>query len=133
MSWAFTSDRAYLDVAGRAFGVVLSRMDRWTPRSAAGFDMWPFAPRTDVVAQALRVGIILAAVGTLSSGHWTPCRMALERELGSHTSPEGAVMFDLSGKHRNTWATIFAWQGTVFAADADEGSLDPIRAAAALI
>jgi hypothetical protein len=92
--------------------------------------------RTDVLVQALRAGLVLQAAGQLTDEigeMWRPRRRALQAAVLGSISPEGGIIFDRVGGHRNAWASMFAWQALRFLREAQMGKLDPIASATALI
>ena len=134
--WGQTGDTQALTDATRAFVMVLGQVD---PRSG---EMPPVAgvpgavTRSDVLAQALRAGLVLEAAGQLggeAGALWRPRRLALTAALLQRVAPEGGIIFDRVGHHRNAWASMFAWQALRFLRDAQASALDPIAAAATLI
>ncbi|MDQ2802927.1 MAG: hypothetical protein M3Y41_09685 [Pseudomonadota bacterium] len=136
MLWSQTQDPHALANAGRAFGMVLGQVD---PRSGVAppvADAHDAVTRSDVLAQVLRAGLVLEAAGQLmdeAGEMWRPRRRALQAALLQRISPEGGIIFDCIGGHRNAWASMFGWQALQFLRDAQAGALDPIAAAAALI
>lgn len=137
MLWGQSGEAVHLDRAATAFDIVLGEFD---PDRAGGC-LPPIAGRTDlatrsdVLAQALRAGIVLEHAGRLASpaSPWPRIRGVLEGEVLSRVTPEGALEFDRVGRHRNIWASLFAWQALRLATQAWTGSLDARAAAASLI
>lgn len=76
------------------------------------------ASRSDVIAQALRVGCILKQAGYLTGGHWDIRLKRLANHLLCYCRRDGAVIFNLpkqsSGAHRNAWCAMFAHQAFSF-------------------
>ncbi len=136
MRWGQTGEAACLEHAGVAFRMVLGQLD---PQGGvlpplAGRPELP--TRSDVLAQALRAGLVLDAASWFDgSGQasWQAARPVLHAALLSRLTPEGAVEFDAVGRHRNVWASLFAWQALSLLAQAETGMLDARGAAAALI
>jgi hypothetical protein len=94
------------------------------------------APRADVLAQALRAGLVLEGAGWFEScdnSPWAKARRKFWDGLLSKVTPEGAIEFDPVGRHRNVWATLFAWQALVYRIQVETRSFNPRRAAASLI
>ncbi|MBT2453659.1 hypothetical protein [Streptomyces sp. ISL-86] len=76
--------------------------------------------RSDVVAQLLRVGCVLADRGELDETE----RAALDRLaalLADRVGPTGALPFEDGSAHGNTWCAMFAHQALVFHARLTEG------------
>jgi hypothetical protein len=134
--WGQTEDQHALANARRAFGMVLGQIDPLSGEAPPIANARDAVTRTDVLAQALRAGLVLEAAGQLTDElgeMWPPRRRALQAAVLERISPEGGVIFDRVGGHRNTWASMFAWQALRFLRDAQMGKLDPIASAAALI
>ncbi len=134
--WGQTQDPQALAQAGRAFGMVLVQIDPWSGEAPPVANARDAVTRSDVLAQALRAGLVLEAAGQLSDevGElWRPRRQALQAALLHRIAPEGGIIFDAVGGHRNAWASMFAWQALRFLRDVEAGTLDPIAAAATLI
>ena len=134
--WGQTEDQHALANARRAFGMVLGQIDPLSGEAPPIANARDAVTRTDVLAQALRAGLVLEAAGQLTDElgeMWPPRRRALQAAVLERISPEGGIIFDLVGGHRNTWASMFAWQALRFLRDAQMGKLDPIASAAALI
>jgi hypothetical protein len=136
MLWGQSGNRAFIDYAGTAFCIVLGDLDpeRGTLPPIAGRHDLP--TRSDVLAQALRAGLILEQAAWFTAGatrQWSIARHALRDALLSRVTPEGGIEFDQAGRHRNVWASLFAWQALGFLAHAGTGLIDARNAAAALI
>jgi hypothetical protein len=134
--WGQTEDQHALANARRAFGMVLGQIDPLSGEAPPIANARDAVTRTDVLAQALRAGLVLEAAGQLTGElgeMWRPRRRALQAAVLERISPEGGVIFDRVGGHRNAWASMFAWQALRFLRDAQTGKLDPIASAAALI
>jgi hypothetical protein len=136
MLWGQSGSRAYLDYAAAAFRIVLREFnpDNGTLPPIAG--RRDLAARADVLAQALRAGLILEHAGELDAvrtPHWPMARNSLEDALLSRLAPEGGIEFDGVGRHRNVWASLFAWQTMDFIAQAKSGLFDTRKAAVSLI
>lgn len=72
--------------------------------------------RTDVVAQLLRVGCVLAGRGELDSGQLTALD-TLAALLADRVDGDGGLAFDEEGRatgRHNTWCAMFAHQALVF-------------------
>ena len=134
--WARAQDPRAIGNAARSFTMAVRQCD---PHSGA---MPPVAGarnavvRADVLGQMLRAGLVLDAADQLDAPTrtlWHDVRPVLENNLLSRLSPEGGIMFDTVGLHRNAWASMFGWQALRFARDAQASTLDPVRAAASII
>jgi len=69
--------------------------------------------RSDVIAQALRLGCVLRSLGFLHAGFWNDRLAELRFLLESFIDDSGAVLFRpprYRPRHFNSWATIFAYQ-----------------------
>jgi hypothetical protein len=136
MLWGQSGNRAFLDYAGIAFHILLRELDpeRGTlPPIAGRHDL---ATRADVLAQALRAGVVLEQAAWFdgpAARQWSMARHALHDALLSRVTPEGGIEFDQVGRHRNVWASLFSWQALDFVAQARTGLLDARKSAAALI
>jgi hypothetical protein len=136
MLWGQSGLPACLDHADAAFRIVLGEIgpeQRVLPAIAGRHDL---AVRSDVLAQALRAGLLLErAVGFdgAQASDWSKARSRLEQALLSRVTPEGGIEFDEIGRHRNVWASLFAWQALDFLGQTETGLLKPREAAASLI
>ncbi|KAA5612869.1 hypothetical protein [Rhodovastum atsumiense] len=95
----------------------------------------PPAFRSDVLAQMLRAGLVLEAAGALPgevAPAWPRGRAALAASLRAMVTPEGAVAFDATARHRNSWAGMFAWQAFRFL-DAVQAGMPASRLAEGII
>lgn len=131
-AWSLTEKPHYLDGATRAFAALLPGVEREL-LSPDGRNENSLIGRMDAVAQIVRSGILLAALGAISAAAWRPLHDALFALLRDAQAPSGAVCFELSRRQCNTWATIFAWQAHAFAAEASLHDWKPRQAAAQLI
>ncbi len=69
--------------------------------------------RSDVIAQALRLGCVLRSLGFLQAGFWNDRLAELRFLLESFIDDSGAVLFRppcYRPRHLNSWAAIFAYQ-----------------------
>lgn len=70
--------------------------------------------RSDVIAQALRIGIILKEIGLLHQTHWKEKLDRLYRCLARYVGQDGGVRFvpddGISQTHWNVWCAMFAFQ-----------------------
>ena len=134
--WAGARDQRAIENAARSFAMAVRQCDPLSgavPPVAGARDA---VVRSDVLGQTLRAGLVLDAAGALDAptrALWQQVRPALEANLLSRLSPEGGLMFDAVGLHRNAWASMFGWQALRFSRDAQAGTLDPVRAAASII
>jgi hypothetical protein len=134
--WGQSGDAGSLARAAEAFALVLGEFDPDTGLLPAVAGQHEAVTRSDVLAQALRAGLVLEAAGQLEgipNGFWAAARKGLRASLLSRISAEGGVEFDHVGRHRNVWASLFAWQALRFLVQAEARVLDPGKAAAALI
>jgi hypothetical protein len=134
--WGQTEDQHALANARRAFAMVLGQVDPLSGEAPHTANARDAVTRSDVLAQALRAGLVLEAAGQLTDElgeMWRPRRRALQAAVLERISPEGGIIFDRVGGHRNAWASMFAWQALRFLRDGRMDKLDPIASAAALI
>jgi hypothetical protein len=134
--WGQTQDMRALANARTAFGMLLQQVDTMTGEAPPIANRRDMPTRSDVLAQALRAGVVLEAAGQLTGeiGEMWQCRRpALHAAVLSRLAPEGGVIFDWVGQHRNAWASMFAYQALRYVREAQMGTLDPISSAAALI
>jgi hypothetical protein len=66
--------------------------------------------RSDVLAQALRIGTWLRDGGVLDDDHWSRALEGLASALLLHVQPDGAVLFSRDGRNKNAWCAMFALQ-----------------------
>jgi hypothetical protein len=136
MLWGQTQNFWALANAVRAFEMVLGQIDPRTGLAPPVANMRHAGARSDVLAQALRAGIVLEAAGQLTGqcgDMWRRRRHPLLIALLQRVAPDGGIIFDLVGNHRNAWASMFAWQALLFFTKSQAGTLDPAIAAASLI
>jgi hypothetical protein len=69
--------------------------------------------RADVLAQALRVGVLLRSRGALDGDGWRQRLDGLARALASHIRHDGSVAFHRGDGRGNAWAAMFAHQALV--------------------
>jgi len=134
--WGQTGDPDALATARRAFCMVMKQIDRSTGELPPVADERDAVVRSDVIAQALRAGLVLEAAEQLSDEigeAWRTRRRALESALLARVSEEGGMIFDDVGRHRNSWASMFAWQALCFLRQSQMRTLDPVLAAAEII
>jgi hypothetical protein len=134
--WGQTQDQHALANARRAFSMVLGQIDPVSGEAPPIANARDAVTRSDVLTQALRAGLVLEAAGQLTGDigeMWRPRRRALQAAVLGRVSPEGGIIFDRIGGHRNSWASMFGWQALRFLREAQSGVLDPIASAAALI
>jgi hypothetical protein len=74
--------------------------------------------RSDVIAQALRVGCILASQGRLDSVKWKEKLSALAKSLMNFANADGSIsFFPKAGSYKkywNTWCAMFSYQALYF-------------------
>lgn len=73
--------------------------------------------RSDVIAQALRAGMIIRAAGGLDGAEWERRLDALAGVLLDHVRADGAVLFDKGRGPANAWCAMFAHQALTLHAD----------------
>lgn len=83
--------------------------------------------RSDVLAQALRIGCILRSRGYLSQFRWEEKLAALATALEFFVQNDGPVQFCQDGieRHRNTWSAIFSHQALCFFEILSAGQIIP--------
>lgn len=134
--WAQTGDDQHLRRAATSFTYLCGEFDWDTadlPPSAGARDA---AVRADVLAQALRAGVILEAANALDAATletWRRMAPRLHRNLAGRLSPRGGIEFDTVRRDRNSWASVFAWQAFTVWDQARARSLDARAAAGSLI
>lgn len=134
--WGQTSDATYLRRATASFAMLCQEFDPATGDLPAFAGRHEAAVRADVLAQALRAGLILEAAAQLGSPTgevWRALAPRLHANLTSRISTKGGVEFDNVRQDRNTWASMFAWQAFQFWDQAQTRTLDVKAAAASLI
>ena len=111
--WGRSGDPAFLRKAQFAFTLVLGELDPDTGLLPPIAGDRQAAARSDVLAQALRAGLILERANAIDGellGRWVIAAPRLKAALLDRVSPEGGVEFDTVGRHLNVWATLFGWQ-----------------------
>lgn len=134
--WAQTSEAIYLRRASASFAMLCQEFDPATGDLPAFAGRHEVPVRADVLAQALRAGLILEAAAQLGSPTgevWRAMAPRLHANLEARISATGGVEFDAVRRDRNTWASMFAWQAFRFWDQAQTRSLDVKAAAASLI
>ncbi len=132
--WGQSGNPFFLRKAQYAFTLVLGELDPDTgllPPVAGDYNT---AVRSDVLAQALRAGLILQRANAIDGafwGRWVLARPRLQVALLERVSSVGGVEFDRVGRHLNVWATLFGWQALQLANQAE--TFDSKYAASALI
>ncbi|MCW2631872.1 MAG: hypothetical protein JWR88_834 [Pseudonocardia sp.] len=86
------------------------------------------AVRSDVLAQALRVGLMLRSRRHLQSDEWAERLSALAADLMGFVRPDGAVLFAQDQELTNAWCAMFAHQALRLFAHDGRGA--PLTAAA---
>lgn len=66
--------------------------------------------RSDVLAQALRIGLLLRGRGHLRGDHWAERLEGLTRALLGFVRPDGGVLFSGAQDITNAWCAMFAHQ-----------------------
>jgi hypothetical protein len=66
--------------------------------------------RSDVLAQALRIGLLLRGRGYLQGGRWAGRLEGLKRALLGFVRPDGGVQFSGDQDIANVWCAMFAHQ-----------------------
>jgi hypothetical protein len=84
--------------------------------------------RSDVLAQALRVGLILRGRGYLTGSIWTERLGLLTEALLGFVRPDGGVVFSHDQGVANSWCAMFAHQALYLRAR--EGAQEPVPPAA---
>jgi hypothetical protein len=81
--------------------------------------------RSDVLAQALRIGALLRSAGRLEGEGWGSRLDLLADRLIEHVRPDGSVAFSHDQDKANTWCAMFAHQALVMyeAGDATTAAL----------
>jgi hypothetical protein len=134
--WGQSADADHLRRAADAFAVLHDEFDCRTaelPPVAGGHGA---AVRADVLAQALRAGLVLDAAGALVTriqASWPALSRGLRDGLVARIAPAGGVEFDGVRRDRNSWASMFTWQALRFWDEAKAGRLNAKTAAAVLI
>lgn len=77
--------------------------------------------RSDVLAQALRVGLLLRGRGLLPGADWTDRLDRLAEALLNFVRPDGGVAFADEHEASNTWCAMFAQQALLLHARAGAG------------
>jgi hypothetical protein len=72
------------------------------------------ALRSDVLAQALRVGALLRNAGLLAGRAWITRLDLLAERLLEHVRPDGSVGFSHHQDIANAWCAMFAHQALVW-------------------
>jgi hypothetical protein len=136
MFWAQTNDAQCLHRAGASFAYLCSEFDRETADLPPSAGARQATVRADVLAQALRAGVILEAAAALDPTAleiWHAMAPRLHRNLAGRLSPHGGVEFDMVRRDRNSWASMFAWQAFAVWDQARARNFDPKVAAGSLI
>jgi hypothetical protein len=109
-----------LDVVERVFArlMELQASDGSLPETVAGGNT-----RSDVLAQALRMGLLLRGRLCLTEPIWNDRFDLLTRALLEYIRPDGGVQFSLDQPISNAWCAMFAQQALYLRAC--DGSLPP--------
>jgi hypothetical protein len=84
--------------------------------------------RSDVLAQVLRVGLLLRDRGYLTTSDWTDRLDRLTGALLGFVRPDGGVLFSLDQSISNTWCAMFAHQALYLRACEASRSKQPAAA-----
>ena len=84
--------------------------------------------RSDVLAQALRVGLILRGRGHLTGSIWAERLSLLTEALLGFVRPDGGVAFSLDQGLANSWCAMFALQALHLSARESAGQALPFAA-----
>lgn len=120
--WASTGDPADLARAAVMFAAVLDTLDPVSMVLPAVAGEAYSSSRGDAQAQLLRAGAILETAHALAprtAECWEQVRDGVIRSLLSRISPIGGIRFDLKSGHRNSWASMFAWQALELCRDGE--------------
>lgn len=134
--WGQAGNVLALDRAEDAFLLLLPEIDPvtgHTPPIAGRLDL---PVRSDVLAQALRAGVILQGAGRLQetvAPDWPDRRQALLHLLLERQAPDGGMTFDVLNLHRNSWVSLFTWQALLALNQIQAGTFNAKVAASALI
>jgi hypothetical protein len=79
--------------------------------------------RSDVLAQAIRIGLLLRGRGFLAEPEWTDRLDRLTDALMGFVRPDGGVLFSHDQAFANTWCAMFALQALHLSAR--EGAREP--------
>lgn len=75
--------------------------------------------RSDVLAQLLRIGVLLEAAGMLAEPEWRERLGLLASRLLDHVGADGSVRFSAESAVSNAWCAMFAQQALVLYASPD--------------
>jgi hypothetical protein len=100
-----------LELAERPFRRIMEgqRADGTLPAETSGAGL----VRADVLAQALRTGVLLRRAGQLAGEEWEDRLERLAARLLDHIRPDGGVRFSLEQDIANAWCAMFAQQALV--------------------
>ena len=109
-----------LEVAERPFRRIMEwqQPDGTLPAEASGSAL----VRADVLAQALRMGVLLRRAGLLEGEDWEDRLDRLAVRLLDHVRPNGSVAFSLDQDIDNAWCAMFAQQALVLYGRRDRAS-----------
>ena len=110
-----------LEVAERPFRRIMDwqRADGTLPAEASGSEL----VRADVLAQALRMGVLLRRADLLEGEDWDDRLGRLAARLLDHVRPDGSVGFSLGQDIDNAWCAMFAQQALVLCGSRDRTTL----------
>jgi hypothetical protein len=130
--WADQTSDIFLQRARKSFDSVLAEIDPQTGLLPALLNEPQIPARTDILAQALRVGLVLEAAAAIDPLVWGQRRISLLRAVLTRVA-DGGVLFDEVGRHLNAWVSLFTWQALRFWQQARSGTLVARQAAALII
>jgi hypothetical protein len=99
------------------------RPDGSLPAELPGSDL----VRSDVLAQALRIGAMLRALGALPGELWGSRLERLAARLVDRVRPDGSVTFCAEQERGNAWAAMFAHQALSLHDDPDPATAAVVR------
>ncbi|MET9375445.1 hypothetical protein ABZX98_15000 [Streptomyces sp. NPDC002992] len=82
--------------------------------------------RSDVLAQALRIGLLLRSRGHLRGDHWAGRLEGLTRALLGFVRPDGGVLFSGDQDIANVWCAMFAHQALLLHSRGHSRSADQV-------
>jgi hypothetical protein len=117
-------DAALARAAARGYAALIQRAQRADGSLPAALDR-PAAPaRSDVLAQALRLGLLLRARGLLGGPRPAQRLAALSDALRGFVTARGSVLFSPNPpRHHNVWAAMFAHQALTLAEGANASAI----------
>lgn len=113
IAWARSGDRGDLRHAAEMFVAVLETLHVETADLPAVAGHGYAGSRGDAQAQLLRAGLILDRADALDAAatrKWRGLVDQVAMNVVDRIAPQGGVTFDRTSGHRNSWASMFAWQ-----------------------